>query len=147
MDSNATILSVLVAAVTFSVLVYSNSRARSTRSRAGEQATLDARADIKHLIEQLEVSARSILKQAERDAETMRKEAVIEAREKAHAVAAEFDMAAGRRHHPRHGLDQGRFAGAVVAQQTMDFAGIGLDRHIVECEIIAEAAGDAAQRH
>ena len=92
MDSNATILSVLVAAVSFSVLVYSNSRARSTRSRVGDQATLDARADIKHLIEQSEVSAQSILKQAERDAETMRKEAVIEAREKAHAIAAEADV-------------------------------------------------------
>ena len=106
MDSNATILSVLVAAVSFSVLVYSNSRARSTRSRVGDQATLDARADIKHLIEQSEVSAQLILKQAERDAETMRKEAVIEAREKAHAIAAEADVQLRQRRQEILSLEQ-----------------------------------------
>jgi ribonuclease Y len=91
MDSTA-IWGVLVAAgLIVPVLVYSSSRARSTRSRVDEQAALDARADLKRLIEQSEVSAQSILKQAERDAETMRKEAVIEAREKAHAIAAEAD--------------------------------------------------------
>jgi ribonuclease Y len=95
MDSTATILTVLVAAAglfAVPVLVYSTSRARSTRSRADEQAALDARADIKRLIEQSEVSAQSIVKQAERDAETMRKEAAVEARERAHAIAAEADV-------------------------------------------------------
>jgi ribonuclease Y len=94
MDSTFTILSVLVAVGFFivPVLVYSSSRARSTRSRAEEQAALDARADMKRLIEQTEVSTQTLLKQAERDAETLRKEAAVEAREKAHAIAAEAEV-------------------------------------------------------
>ena len=93
MDSTATILTVLVAAGLFivPVLVYSTARARSHRSRADEQAALEARADIKRLLEQTDVNAQTVLKQAERDAETIRKEAVIEAREQAHEIAAEAD--------------------------------------------------------
>jgi ribonucrease Y len=93
MDSAATILTVLVAVglVIVLVLVYSTARARSHRSRADEQSALDARADIKRLLEQTETNAQTLLKQAQRDAETLRKEAIVEAREKAHQIAAEAD--------------------------------------------------------
>jgi ribonuclease Y len=47
---------------------------------------------MKRLIEQTDVSTQALLKQAERDAETLRKEAAVEAREKAHAIAAEAEV-------------------------------------------------------
>ena len=107
MDS-ATILTLLVTVGLFAVpvLVYSSSRARSTRSRADEQAALDARADIKRLLEQTELSTQSILKQAERDAETLRKEAAVEAREKAHAIASEAEAQLRERRHEILSLEQ-----------------------------------------
>jgi ribonuclease Y len=107
MDS-ATILTLLVTVGLFAVpvLVYSSSRARSTRSRADEQAALDARADIKRLLEQTELSAQAMLKQAERDAETLRKEAAVEAREKAHAIASESEAQLRDRRHEILSLEQ-----------------------------------------
>src|SRR3954454_13891797 len=47
------------------------------------------------------------LKQAERDAETLRKEAALEAREKAHDLAAEAEKQARERRQEIIGLEQG----------------------------------------
>ena len=109
MDSAATILTVLVAAglLFIPVVVYVSSRARSSRSRADDQAALDARADIKRLLEQTELSTQTLLKQAERDAETVRKEAIVEAREKAHQVAAEAELQMRERRQEILALEQG----------------------------------------
>jgi hypothetical protein len=46
-----------------------------------------------------------------------------------HRLAFEQDLARGRLVHARHGLDEGRLAGAVVAQQAMAFARGDVDRH------------------
>src|SRR5687767_2145182 len=94
MGSAATILSVLLAAglVIVPAAVYLASRAHSTRQRADDQATEDARQGIKQLLAQAELNTQALLKQAERDAEAMRKEAAIDAREKAHAIAAEAEQ-------------------------------------------------------
>ena len=64
MDSAATILTVLVAAALLfvPVLVYVSSRARSSHARAADQAALDARADIKRLLEQTELSTQTLMK-------------------------------------------------------------------------------------
>ena len=99
MDSAATILTVLVAAglVIVPVLVYS-SRTKASRSLADgqrhtdQQAALDARADIKRLLDQTEANTQTLLKQDERDAEHLRKEAIVEAREKAHQITSEAEL-------------------------------------------------------
>jgi ribonuclease Y len=97
----AAILTVLVAAglVIVPVLIYSGSRARTARSpthrqhdQPDQQAAIDARADIKQLLEQTQVNTQTLLKQAERDAEHLRKEAIVEAREKAHQISSEADL-------------------------------------------------------
>jgi hypothetical protein len=55
-----------------------------------------------------------------------------------HRLAFEQDLAAGRLVHARHGLDEGRLARAVVAEQAMALAGVDLQRDAVQCDHRAE---------
>ena len=94
MGSAASILSVMIATglVVIPAALYFASKANSARDRAGQRATDDARQSIQLLLAQAELNTQALLKQAERDADTLRKEAAIEAREKAHAIAAETEQ-------------------------------------------------------
>ena len=61
---------------------------------------------IKQLLAQAELNTQALLKQAERDADALRKEAAIEAREKAHAIAAEADQRMRERREEMLALEQ-----------------------------------------
>jgi ribonuclease Y len=94
MGSAASILSVMIATglVVIPAALYLASKANSARDRADQRATDDARQSIQQLLAQAELNTQALLRQAERDADTLRKEAAIEAREKAHAIAAETEQ-------------------------------------------------------
>jgi ribonucrease Y len=64
------------------------------RRHVGELAAAEARDGLKRLLEQSQQHAQNLIRQAERDAEALRKEAAIAAREKAHEIAAEADRGA-----------------------------------------------------
>ncbi len=108
MGSAASILSVMIAAglVVIPAVVYLASRAKAARDRADQRASEDARQGIKQLLAQAELNTQMLLKQAERDADTLRKEAAIEAREKAHAIAAETEQRLRERREEMLGLEQ-----------------------------------------
>jgi ribonucrease Y len=93
MSSLATVASVLVVAglILVPLTVYVLSKTNAARHKAAIQASEEARAGIAHLVKQSEQNASNLVRQAERDAETLRKEAAIEARERAHAIAAEAE--------------------------------------------------------
>ena len=108
MGSAASILSAVIAAglVVIPAALYLASRANSARDRADERATDEARQGIKQLLAQAELNTQTLLKQAERDADALRKEATIEAREKAHTIAAEADQRMRERREEMLALEQ-----------------------------------------
>ena len=108
MGSAASILSAVIAAglVVIPAALYLASRANSARDRAGARATDEARQGIKQLLAQAELTTQALLKQAERDADALRKEAAIEAREKAHTIAAEADQRMRERREEMLALEQ-----------------------------------------
>jgi len=118
MGSAATILTVMIAAglVIVPAAIYFASRSNATRHPVDDRATTDAREAIKQLLAQAELSTQALLKQAERDAEALRKEAAIEAREKAHAIAAETEHRMGERREEMLALEQ------QLAAKTRDLA-------------------------
>jgi ribonucrease Y len=108
MGSAATILTGLGVALIVLVpaLIYFASRRNQIRRRDEELGAQEARDGIKRLLEQTERTTQNLLRQAERDAETLQKEAAIEAREKAHAIAAEAERIAGDRRQEILALEQ-----------------------------------------
>ena len=107
MGSCASILSAVIAAglVVIPAALYLASRANSARDRADERAT-DGPAGHQQLLAQAELNTQALLKQAERDADALRKEATIEAREKAHTIAAEADQRMRERREEMLALEQ-----------------------------------------
>ncbi|MBA2605096.1 MAG: DUF3552 domain-containing protein, partial [Acidobacteria bacterium] len=97
MGSTATAVSVLLVLVFLSLIAYLVLRSGALRRQVPQAAGDDARAAVERLVAQAEITAATIVKQAERDAEALRKEAALEARETAHAVAAEAERVAGER--------------------------------------------------
>ena len=63
----------------------------------------------------------------------------------AHRRAVDQDLALGRLVDAGEDLDQRRLAGAVVAEEAMDLAGIDLDVDVAERDHRAEMLGDAAE--
>ncbi len=63
----------------------------------------------------------------------------------AHGPAAHADLAGIRLLHAREHADQGGFAGAVLAEQDMNFAGKEIERDVVVGDDAGEALGNAAQ--
>ncbi|HXG53921.1 MAG TPA: ribonuclease Y [Vicinamibacterales bacterium] len=90
--SAATIFLVVLTAVAFGGLIFLVTRGR-------RRATDDS-------VERAHAEAARVLKQAERDADSLRKEAALEARERAHELAAEADLQARERRQEISGLEQ-----------------------------------------
>ena len=86
-------------------VVVVTTRTAAARRRAAEQVLSDARATVDRNLKQAEQAAQNMLRQAERDAETLRKEAALEAREKAHTLAAETERQARERRQEIVGLE------------------------------------------
>jgi len=59
-------------------------------------------------------------------------------------AALEPDGSGGNRHQPRHGLDQGRLAGAVGSEQSDDLAGLDAKRGLANDRQIGLVARDQA---
>ena len=59
-------------------------------------------------------------------------------------LAGQQDLAAVGLVHAGHDLDQRRLAGAVLAEQRMDFAGVERERHVLQRLRGVEPLGDAA---
>ena len=62
-----------------------------------------------------------------------------------HRSALDADLSRIRSIGSRQHLDQGRFAGAVVAEQADDLTALQVERHVVYCLYTAEADAHAAQ--
>ncbi len=66
-------------------------------------------------------------------------------RREGHACAVHPHLAAVGAMHAAHDLDQSRFAGAVLAQQRMHFAGAHVERDVLQHADAREGFGDAAE--
>jgi ribonuclease Y len=92
-----TALSVLILAglIAASVIIYIASKRAAAQRRQADEVLAHARAEVERMA-----------RQAERDAETLRKEAAIEAREKAHEIAADAERQARERRQEIVGIEQ-----------------------------------------
>jgi len=92
----------ILAVILVPVAVYVLAKATTARRAAAEEA----KAAILQLVKQSELNAQNLLKQAERDAEAVRKEAAIAARESAHSIAAEAERQVSERRQEILALEQ-----------------------------------------
>ena len=104
MGSAATVVTILAiaAGIVIPLAIYLLAKATAQRRAAAE----DAKAAVMQLVKQSEINAQNLLKQAERDADAVRKEAAIAAREAAHAIAAETEVQVRERRQQILSLEQ-----------------------------------------